>query len=62
LCREGGRINFNGESTQSLFKQVCQVAMTMGLIRLGEVAFHGTRVKASNSRYRTLNTLTLTER
>ena len=47
---------------KSLFQQVCQIAMTMGLIRLGEVAFDGTRVKASNSRYRTLNTLTLTER
>ena len=31
---------------QSLFKQVCQIAMTMGLIRLGEMAFDGTRVKA----------------
>ena len=31
---------------KSLFKQVCRVAMTMGLIRLGEVAFDGTRVKA----------------
>lgn len=33
-----------------LFQQVCKIAMTMGLIRLGEVAFDGTRVKASNSR------------
>ena len=47
---------------KSLFKQVCKIAMTMGLIRLGEVAFDGTRIKASNSRYRTLNTLTLEER
>lgn len=47
---------------KSLFKQVCKVAMTMGLIRLGEVAFDGTRLKASNSRYRTLTALTLAER
>jgi transposase len=47
---------------KSLFKQVCRIAMTMGLIRLGEVAFDGSRVKAANSRYRTLNTLTLQER
>ena len=50
------------QELKSLFKQVCQVAMTMGLIRLGEVAFDGTRVKASNSRYRTLTTATLEER
>ena len=47
---------------KSLFQQVCKVAMTMGLIRLGEVAFDGTRVKASNSRYRTLTTKSLDER
>ena len=47
---------------KSLFKQVIKVALTMGLIRLGEVAFDGTRVKASNSRYRTLTTATLDER
>lgn len=34
----------------------------MGLIRLGEVAFDGTRVKASNSRYRTLTAKSLDER
>lgn len=47
---------------KSLFKQVCKIAMTMGLIRLGEVAFDGTRVKSSNSRYRTLTTPKLQER
>ncbi|MEI6540274.1 MAG: IS1182 family transposase [Planctomycetota bacterium] len=47
---------------KSLFQQVCKIAMTMGLIRLGEVAFDGTRVKASNGRYRTLSTSTLEER
>ena len=47
---------------KSLFRQVCKIAMTMGMVRLGEVAFDGTRVKASNSRYRTLTTPTLEER
>ena len=47
---------------KSLFKQVCKIAMTMGLIRLGEVAFDGTRVKSSNSRYGTLTTPKLQER
>jgi transposase len=47
---------------RSLFKQVCKIALTMGLVRLGEVAFDGTRVKACNGRYQTLNTLTLQER
>jgi len=47
---------------KSLFKQVCKIAMSMGLIRLGEVAFDATKVKASNNRYRTLNTRTLEER
>ena len=47
---------------KSLFKQVCKVALTMGLIRLGEVSFDGTRVKASNSRSRTLTAKSLDER
>lgn len=47
---------------KSLFRQVCKIAMTMGLIRLGEVAFDATRVKASNSRYGTYNAKALEER
>ena len=39
---------------KDLFRQIGRMAMTIGLIRLGEVAFDGTRVKANNSRYRTL--------
>lgn len=42
-----------GDPLKSLFKQIGHVAMIMGLIRLGDVAFDGTRVKANNSRYRT---------
>jgi len=36
-----------------LFRQVCHIAMRIGLIRLGEVAFDGTRVRANNGRYNT---------
>ena len=38
---------------KELFKQVGRVAMTMGLIKLVEVAFDGTRVKANASRLHT---------
>jgi transposase len=41
------------EPLKQLFKDVCRLAMTMGLIRLVEVAFDGTRVKANASRHRT---------
>jgi len=47
---------------KGLFRQVCQVAMTLGLVRLGEVAFDGTRVKANNSRYKTRTAATLEEK
>lgn len=47
---------------KSLFKKVGHFAMTMGLIRLGEIAFDGTRSKASNSRYRTLTAATIEQR
>jgi len=38
------------EPLKDLFKQIGQVAMTLGLIQLVEVAFDGTRVKANASR------------
>jgi len=41
------------EPLKQLFKQVNRLAMKMGLIRLLEVAFDGTRVKANASRHRT---------
>src|ERR1043165_5947074 len=47
---------------KELFKQVCRIALRMGLIRLGEVAFDGTRIRSSNSRYRTLTTQSLEQR
>jgi transposase len=47
---------------KDLFRQIGRIAMTLGLIRLGEVAFDGTRVKANNSRYHTLTAKTLEEK
>jgi transposase len=41
------------EPLKQLFKQVGRLAMSMGFIRLLEVAFDGTRVKANASRFHT---------
>ena len=41
------------EPLKDLFRQIGRLAMNLGLIRLGEVAFDGTRVKANNGRFRT---------
>lgn len=51
-----------GEQLKGLFRQVCKIAMTLGLVRLGEVAFDATRVKANNSRYNTRTAGTLEEK
>lgn len=59
LC--GFRTNF-AIPLKDLFKQVGRIAMTMGLIRLGEVAFDGTRVKANNGRYATRTAKTLDQK
>ena len=47
---------------KDLFKQIGRIAMTLGLIRLGEVAFDATRMKANNSRYQTRTAKTLEEK
>jgi hypothetical protein len=47
LCKF--RTRFKGPLKQ-LFLGLSRMAMTMGLIRLGEVTFDGTRVKANNGR------------
>lgn len=47
---------------KGLFRQIGRIAMSLGLIRLGEVAFDGTRVKANNSRYKTRTAATLEEK
>lgn len=68
---EGRRIDYStfakfrtrfGEQLKDLFRQVCKIAMTLGLVRLGDVAFDATRVKANNSRYNTLTAPTLEEK
>ena len=55
------RKNFR-EPLKKLFQQVCRIAMTLGLIRLNEVALDGTRVKANNDRFETLTAAGLQER
>jgi transposase len=40
----------SGKALKGLFRQVGRLAMAMGLVRLVEVAFDGTRVKANASR------------
>jgi transposase len=47
---------------KGLFRQIGRIAMTLGLIRLCEVAFDGTRVKANNSRHATRTAKTLEEK
>ena len=44
---------------KDLFRQLGRIALTLGLVRLGEVAFDGTRVKANNSRFQTRTAKTL---
>ncbi len=47
---------------KGLFRQLGRMAMTLGLVRLCEVAFDGTRVKANNSRHATRTAKTLEEK
>jgi transposase len=51
-----------GPQLKDTFREVCRVAMHLGLVRLGEVAFDGTRVKANNSRYNTRTAKSLAEK
>jgi transposase len=50
------------EPLKDLFRQIGRLAMNLGLIRLCEVAFDGTRVKASNGRFRTQTAASLEEK
>lgn len=47
---------------KGLFQQIGRVAMSLGLIRLMEVGFDGTRVKANNGRYATRTAKRLEEK
>lgn len=57
----GFRTRFQRELKQ-LFRQINLIAMRMGLIRLNQVAYDGTRVKANSSRQHTVSAKTLDER
>ena len=50
------------EPLKDLFRQIGRIAMALGLVRLGEVAFDGTRVKADNSRFKTRTAKTLEQK
>lgn len=54
--------SLNKAPLKSLFKQVCRMAMRMGLVRLGTVAFDATRVKSANGRFNTLTAATIEKR
>lgn len=47
---------------KELFRQIGRIAMALGLIRLGEVGFDATRIKANNSRFATRTAKTLEEK
>jgi len=49
----GFRTKFR-QPLKALFRQLCRIALTMGVARLNEVALDGTRVKANNGRGKTL--------
>ena len=56
----GFRTKFR-QGLKDLFRQLNQIAMTMGLILLKEVGLDGTRVKANNGRFETLTAAGLQE-
>lgn len=55
------RVKFR-EPLKDLFRQLGRIALTLGLIRLGDVAFDATRVRAYNSRFKTRTAKTLEEK
>ena len=55
------RVNFE-RPLKGLFRQVGRVAISMGMIRLNQVALDGTKVKASSSRHSTASAATLEDR
>jgi transposase len=68
---EGRRIHYStfakfrtrfGRQLKDVFRQLGRIAMSLGLVRLGEVAFDATRVKASNGRYNTRTAASLAEK
>ncbi len=57
----GFRTRFERE-LKDLFRQINQIAMRMGLVRLNQVGYDGTRIKANSSRQHTASAKTLDER
>jgi transposase len=55
------RVKFH-QPLKDLFRQLGRIALTLGLIRLGDVAFDATRVRAYNSRFKTRTAKTLEEK
>ena len=51
-----------GAELKGLFRQLCQTAMALGLIRLNQVALDGTRVGANSSRHETRSAADLEQR
>lgn len=50
------------EPLKDLFRQIGRVAMNLGLVRLDEISFDGTRLKANNGRFRTQTASSLEEK
>ena len=57
----GFRTKF-AQELKDLFRQLGRLAMTMGLVRLNQVALDGTRIRANSSRHATATARTLQER
>lgn len=51
-----------GKELKGLFRQLGKLALTMGLVRLNQITFDGTRVRANNSRHETLTAAGMEER
>lgn len=51
-----------GKELKGLFRQLGRLALTMGVVRLNQIAFDGTRVRANNARRETLTAAGMEER
>jgi transposase len=51
-----------GPELKALFRQLGKLALTLGLVRLNQITFDGTRVRANNSRMGTLTAAGIEER
>lgn len=51
-----------GKELKTVFREIGKLAITIGLVRLNEITFDGTRVRANNNRFETLTAKGLEER